>query len=90
MSEGEEIIKKFNLTSHPEGGYLREVYREDGKCALALYFLQGEEYSAFHKLDVDEVWIYLKGAGVNLYELSCDRQVVCTKLGANYELFKVV
>ncbi|MGB8582874.1 MAG: cupin domain-containing protein [Candidatus Sulfotelmatobacter sp.] len=71
-------IKKLSLEAHPEGGYYRQCYRADlvlTKGALppefngpravstAIYFLlEGEIFSAFHRLHSDEVWHFYVGS----------------------------
>ena len=64
-------IEKLGLGPHPEGGYYRQSYRAElvlSKSALlgfpgnravstAIYFLlEGENFSAFHRLRSDEMW----------------------------------
>ena len=71
-------IKKLSLEAHPEGGFYRQTYRADlvlAKDALppeftgaraastAIYFLlEGENFSAFHRLRSDEVWHFYVGS----------------------------
>jgi uncharacterized protein len=71
-------IEKLGLEAHPEGGYYRQTYKSDlvlareklpaeftGARAVstAIYFLlEGEEFSAFHRLRSDEVWHFYVGA----------------------------
>lgn len=70
-------IDKLGLIAHPEGGYYRETYRSGlaiAKEALppqytgprlvstAIYFLlEGENFSAFHRLRSDELWHFYAG-----------------------------
>jgi predicted cupin superfamily sugar epimerase len=76
-SQAQYWIDKLNLLPHPEGGYYRETYRAElsvAKQALpagfngarsistAIYFLlNGENFSAFHRLRSDEVWHFYAG-----------------------------
>jgi len=71
-------IEKLQLAPHPEGGYFRQTYRSDvfiarealpagfsGARAVstAIYFLlEGENFSAFHRLRSDEIWHFYVGA----------------------------
>jgi uncharacterized protein len=71
-------IETLRLEPHPEGGYFRQTYRSDvmiGRDALppgfggaratstAIYFLlEGENFSAFHRLRSDEVWHFYAGS----------------------------
>jgi len=74
-----EIIKQFNLSPHPEGGWFREVLRsksfltrEDGQTrnyiTVIYYLLEGGSKSAWHRVNnSDEIWIYLRGNPLNLW-----------------------
>lgn len=69
---------KLQLEPHPEGGYYRETYRSGAIVArealpagftgpravsTAIYFLlEGENFSAFHRLRSDELWHYYAGS----------------------------
>ena len=70
-------IEKLQLEAHPEGGYFRQTYRADAVIArealpagfagaravsTAIYFLlEGQNFSAFHRLRSDEVWHFYAG-----------------------------
>ncbi len=70
-------IDKLGLIAHPEGGYYRETYRSSLSIArealplqftgprlvsTAIYFLlEGENFSAFHRLRSDELWHFYVG-----------------------------
>ena len=76
-------IDKLGLIAHPEGGYYRETYRAGlciPKEALppqftgsrlvstAIYFLlEGEDFSAFHRLRSDELWHFYAGGSLVVY-----------------------
>ena len=76
-----EIINKFKLKPHPEGGWFREIIRgenyvtrKDGQkrnnITSIYYLLCKSERSKWHRLNSsDEIWIYLQGAPLNLYFL---------------------
>ena len=79
-----EIIKQFKLVPHPEGGWFREilrsesyVIRKDGEKRNNItgiyYLLLKNEISTWHRVNsADEIWIYLKGAPLNLWRLDDD------------------
>jgi len=61
-------IRALGLVPHPEGGYYRETWRSDARdssgrsLATAIYFLlEGTDFSAFHRLDSDEIWHFHAG-----------------------------
>jgi len=71
-------IEKLRLEAHPEGGHYRQTYKAGlvlareslpreftgaRAASTAIYFLlEGEEFSAFHRLRSDEVWHFYAGA----------------------------
>jgi predicted cupin superfamily sugar epimerase len=71
-------IEKLQLEAHPEGGYFRQTYRSDvvltrealpveftgaRAASTAIYFLlEGKNFSAFRRLQSDEVWHFYVGA----------------------------
>ena len=83
-----EIIKKFNLSPHPEGGWYREIVRskssltrEDGQkrnFITGIYYLLGKDAkSAWHRVkNADEIWIYLSGDPLNLLCLDDDNNLL--------------
>ena len=74
-----KIIKQFNLSPHPEGGWFREIVRsenslirEDGQSRNFItgiyYLLERDAKSAWHRVkNADEIWIYLNGDPLNLW-----------------------
>ena len=74
-----EIIKQFKLLPHPEGGWFKEIFRsenyvtrKDGEKRNNItgiyYMLLKNEISTWHRVNsADEIWIYLKGAPLNLW-----------------------
>ena len=75
----EEIIAGLQLEHHPEGGWFREVHRSsrllppipgypgERTAFTAIYFLLTKgDFSAFHRLRSEEVWIHLAGDPLEL------------------------
>ncbi|HEY5513889.1 MAG TPA: cupin domain-containing protein [Geomonas sp.] len=73
------LIARYHLKPHPEGGWYAEVHRSSKsigtpagypgeRVALtAIYFLLCEgEFSAFHSVAGEEIWIHLAGAPLEL------------------------
>ena len=83
-----EIIKKFNLSPHPEGGWFREILRsksctlrEDGQTRNYItgiyYLLERDAKSSWHRvINSDEIWIYLSGDPLNLWCLDNDNKEI--------------
>ena len=68
-----EIIARLDLKPHPEGGYYRETFRDNGCDAdgrsrsTAIYFLLARgERSHWHRIDAVEVWHYYAGDALTL------------------------
>ncbi|MBB2930818.1 cupin domain-containing protein [Paraburkholderia silvatlantica] len=92
----EELIRRFGLEPHPEGGYYSETYRadklvrRDGAAAAegtraastAIYFLLAEgAYSAWHRIRSDELWHFYAGSPIEIHSID-ERGVLSTrKLG---------
>ncbi|WP_420601089.1 cupin domain-containing protein [Flagellimonas sp.] len=86
MSEIDFLIEKFNLALHPEGGYFKESYRSTEKIeqralpknyqgdrnhSTCIYFLlTSNTFSAFHKINQDEIWHFYAGSPLKLYIIS--------------------
>jgi uncharacterized protein len=98
-------IDKLNLIPHPEGGYYCETYRSQlaiAKEALplefpgarlvstAIYFLlEGDNFSAFHRLRSDELWHFHTGSSITLHVIDPNGSHSEIKLGGNPEAGEV-
>lgn len=94
-------IYKLMLEPHPEGGYYRQAYKSDlvlkkeglpasfagaRAASTAIYFLlQGEEFSAFHRLQSDEVWHFYVGSPLVVHVLERDGRYSKILLGNDPE-----
>jgi predicted cupin superfamily sugar epimerase len=86
------IIEKYQLTPHPEGGYYREVYRsedrvfspnskEERNAITQIYFLLTKgQISRFHKVLHDEIWNFYEGSPLKLITFN-DEQISESILG---------
>lgn len=75
-----DLIEKYNLTPHPEGGYFREVYRSplqvhspathtQRATVTQIYFLlPAGQPSRFHRVSHDEIWHIYDGAPLRLIQ----------------------
>src|SRR5262249_19933494 len=78
MPDARQWIEALQLRPHPEGGLFRETYRSpvtvarehlparfsgDRSVTTAIYFLlQGDDFSALHRLKSDEMWHFYDGS----------------------------
>jgi len=81
--EAAQIIEKYRLLPHPEGGWYKETYRSEEKIpaealpkqfggsrsfATAIYFLmEAQNFSAFHRIKSDECWHFYAGGTLEIY-----------------------
>lgn len=76
-----DIIRELKLSPHPEGGWFREIFRDDaGKGGRAhstaiYYLLEAGQVSHWHRVDAVEVWHWYAGAPLRL-DISEDGQSV--------------
>lgn len=84
----EELIRRFGLAPHVEGGAFRELYREGADRSGArpphgviYYLLNEDEVSDFHVLDADEYWLWHAGPDVELWFYGPDRVLHVERLG---------
>ena len=99
MSIVKDLISKYNLLRHPEGGYYRETYRSNllinqqslpkgfngnRNSSTAIYFLlEKGNFSAFHRIKSDECWHFYAGQALLIYELDNNGNLEVIKLGNN-------
>lgn len=74
-------ITHLNLQPHPEGGFYKEVFRSardvtrttapniKQACTSIYYLLEGDDYSAFHRIASDEIWYFHKGASLHIHAI---------------------
>ena len=94
-----EIIEKFKLEAHPEGGYFHESYRSLGKVnnsglwegaegfrnySTGIYFLLDKnQFSAFHRIKQDEMWHFYAGSTLLLHMINKKGNYKLVKIGNN-------
>lgn len=83
-------ISRLRLKPHPEGGYFARIYSSDTtiitqtkQCRAQLsaiyYYLAGEDFSAWHRLNADEIWHYYDGgSAVTIYAIVGERLTLKT------------
>lgn len=93
------LIDLLNLQPHPEGGYFCETYRaaevipatglpERYQAAramsTAIYFLlTGDTFSAFHRLQSDEIWHFYGGTAIQAHLLHPDGRYEAFLIGSD-------
>jgi len=94
-------IRHLALEPHPEGGYYRQTYkaglvlpkqglpeqfRGERPASTAIYFLlERDDFSAFHRLQSDEVWHFYAGAPVVVHVIAPDGGYSKIRLGGDPE-----
>lgn len=71
MPTREEIVAALDLAPHPEGGWYRETWREQGSVGeralgTAIYFLIDQRQSRWHRVDAAEMWHFYTGDRLEL------------------------
>lgn len=66
-----QIIQTLDLQPHPEGGWYRETWADDGKpraAGTSIYFLlEAHQTSHWHRVDSAEIWHWYAGAPMELH-----------------------
>jgi predicted cupin superfamily sugar epimerase len=98
MEAAQQWIERLNLEPHPEGGWYRQTYRAslmlphaalpgfagDRAASTAIYFLlEGDQFSAFHRLRSDEVWHFYAGSGLVVHVITPNGEHQQILLGSN-------
>ena len=85
-----DLIEKYNLVPHPEGGFFREIFRSGSMVAsdpagetrnamTHIYFLLSKgEISRFHRVIHDEIWNFYQGDPLKI--------ILCTSAGIREEI----
>ncbi len=70
MPDADEIIRLLDLAPHPEGGWYRETFRDEGepraRSTAIYYLLRAGERSHWHRVDAAEVWHWYAGGPLAL------------------------
>jgi uncharacterized protein len=82
-------IETLQLTPHVEGGAFRETYRSALKfsgidrnaCTHIYFLLKQEHFSAFHRIQSDEIWHFYYGDPLIVYEIGGNGVLKEHKLG---------
>lgn len=101
MNKKQILIELLNLKPHPEGGFYKETYRSEGgipkdvlpseysgnrSYATGIYFmLTADTFSAFHKINQDEMWHFYDGSPIELHMISENGVYSCVHIGRDIE-----
>ncbi len=101
MSRIKKLIEKLNLLPHPEGGFYKESYRSAGLIKMnslspaysgprhystGIYFLLIENvFSAFHKINQDEMWHFYEGHPIELHMIDQNGVHECVIIGRDLD-----
>lgn len=93
----QQLIDRFSLQPHPEGGYYKETYRSsetipagtlpdrftgDRYYSSAIYFLLEQgNFSAFHRIQSDECWHFYAGDTLWVHMIAPDGHLTTIDLG---------
>ena len=88
-----ELIRRFDVQPHPEGGFYRETYRsateikrqgsgETRSASTAIYYqLADGAHSAWHRIRSDEVWHFYAGEPLYVHVLDEAGHLTSHRLG---------
>jgi predicted cupin superfamily sugar epimerase len=92
-----ELVQKFDLLPHPEGGYYKEVYRSEGViaqsqlgnqfsgdrnyCTSIYFLLTSANFSGFHRIKQDEVWHFYQGSPLQIHVIHPNGQYELHRIG---------
>jgi predicted cupin superfamily sugar epimerase len=98
----EDLVKKYEMLPHPEGGWYKETYRSEEQVngstlperfsgnrslSTAIYFLMEKgNFSGFHRIKSDECWHFYAGQTLLIYVIDNVGKLEIVKLGNNIEL----
>ncbi|KEQ19077.1 cupin domain-containing protein [Endozoicomonas numazuensis] len=101
MTDASDWIEALALQPHSEGGFFRETYRSDEMISqgslsdrfsgersfsTAIYYLlEGNDFSAFHRIEQDEVWHFYDGASLTIHVITPNGDYSATTLGINIQ-----
>lgn len=70
MLNAQDIIGRYELEKHPEGGFYKRTYlHTKNKFSSILFLLTAANFSAFHKIQSDEQWNWYYGDEIIIHEI---------------------
>lgn len=88
----QNLIEQLHLKPlQPEGGYFRRTYLSDKVITInnetrsigssIYYYLDSDDFSAWHRVQCDEIWHFYKGSDVSLHLIDEAGQLQCVCIG---------
>jgi predicted cupin superfamily sugar epimerase len=97
MLTAKNLVERFAMQPHPEGGWFRENYRSletipksqlprrfsgDRNYSTAIYFLlEKGSFSGFHKINSDECWHFYAGSTLWIHVIHLNGRLETIRLG---------
>jgi len=101
MSFTNQLIQKYNLQPHREGGWYKQTYKSNEEIdadalperfganrafSTAIYFLlEKGNFSAFHRIKSDECWHFYAGDPLVIYVIDQNGELKISSLGNDLE-----
>ncbi len=101
MLNPQQLVDKYSLQPHPEGGWYKQTYKStesvaaaalperfggDRPFSTAIYFLLEQgNFSAFHRIKSDECWHFYAGDTLQVYVIQQDGTLKIISLGQAIE-----
>ena len=101
MSVTDQLIQKYSLEPHPEGGWYKQTYKSNEQIAAtalperfngdrafstAIYFLlEQEDFSAFHRIKSDECWHFYAGDPLLIYIIDHNGELRIISVGNDFK-----
>lgn len=97
MSVPEQLVKKYGLQPHPEGGWYAQTYKSNEIIPAAAlparfggervfstaiyFFLKQGDFSAFHRIKSDECWHFYHGGPLEVFVIQQNGEMKIITLG---------
>jgi len=101
VSEQTQLIERYDLAPHPEGGFYAEVHRakrrvhagsgspERSAYTSIHYLLAGNDFSAWHRIQSDETWFFHLGCDLVIYSFAKNGHLQAQRLGLESGCFQL-
>ena len=97
MKAAQDWIKQLDLEPHPEGGFYQRIYtsptmleNEQPSATSIHYLLEKDDFSAWHRIQQDEIWYFHEGSPLIIRQLTPSGQLKEETLSLNHQLHVLV